>query len=288
MNAISTKEPQPFTLRLKSAVVDCVDGAVLQPSLLANKSRAEIASIPIEAAGRMYRVADFFELINDPSEHLVIHGDCRHIARLGAGMKAGQLSIMGHAGVECGAELAGGTLEVFGNAGDRLAIGMRRGQIVVHGSAGSDVAGPSVGATRGMQGGDCIILGNVGNRLAERMRRGVLWIGGNAGDYGAAQMIAGTLVVMGRIGHHWAEGMRRGTIILPHAQPDSFAAHLTSAREFELSFLPLLWKHLQSILSERNQAVPNTRWAKRQMGDRSNEGLGEVLTLTRHAPSFAV
>ncbi len=283
MNAITKNAPQPFALRLKTDLVDCIDGAVLQPSTLANRSRAEIASIPIESTGRVYRLSDFFELINDPSDHVVIHGDCRCVNRLGASMQSGQLSIMGNAGLECGAELVGGTLEVFGDAGDRLAMGMRHGQVIVHGSAGCNVSGPSVGATRGMRGGDCFVLGNVGDRPAERMRRGVLWIGGNAGDYGAAQMIAGTIVVMGQIGRHWAEGMRRGTIIVTHEQTESFAAQLTSAREFELSFLPLLWKHLQGILLERNQIVPNTRWANRQMGDRFNDGLGEVLTLTRHA-----
>jgi formylmethanofuran dehydrogenase subunit C len=283
MNDITKTEPHGFVLRLKTDLVDWVEGEVLQPNVLANQSRADIASLRLKSrAGTAYRIDDLFELINDPSEQIIVYGDCRFVDRIGAGMKAGKLTIMGDAGDECGAGMSGGILEVFGNAGDRLAIGMRRGQIVVHGSAGDNVAGPAVGATRGMQGGDCVILGDVGDRVAERMRRGVIWVGGSAGDYGATQMIAGTIVVMKKIGRHWASGMRRGTIVLTREQAVAFEAQLTSAREFELSFLPLLWKHLQGILVDANQTVPNTRWANRQMGDRSNDGLGEVLTLTRH------
>ncbi len=287
MNDITKIDQHAFVLRLKTDLVDWVDGEALQPNLLANQSRAEIASLRLKTrGGPTYRVGDLFELINDPSEQVVIHGDCRFVDRLGARMKAGQLSIMGNAGDECGAGLSGGILEVFGDAGDRLACGMRRGRIVVHGSAGNNVAGPLVGATRGMQGGDCVVLGNVGDRVAERLRRGVIWIGGSAGNYGATQMIAGTIVIMKNIGASWASGMRRGTIILTQNHAASFEAQLTSAREFELSFLPLLWKHLQLILADMNQTVPNTRWANRQMGDRSNNGLGEVLTLTRHVANI--
>ncbi len=115
------------------------------------------------------------------------------------------------------------------------------------------------------------------------MRRGILFIQGCAGSYGAAQMIAGTMIVFGRLGKHWAQGMKRGSIIIAEPQPDSFDASLTSAREFELSFLPLLWKHLANHLGDSYLRLPQSRWAYRQIGDRANNGVGEVLTLHRHS-----
>lgn len=274
--------PQTLTLRLKRELDSSLDGSSIQPNLIGLQSRADVAALRLTGERTAYRLDEIFEIIGDPSDQIVVHGDCRLIDRLGAGMKSGMMTVMGNVGDESGADLGGGRLEIFGNAGQRIGMGMRRGQLTVHGSVGDRACGPAVGSTKGMSGGDCCILGNAGHRAGERMRRGTLFIQGNAGDYGAAQMIAGTIIILGRIGKHWAQGMKRGSIIVSQEQPDSFDASLTSAREFELSFLPLLWKHLASHLSDPNLRLPQSRWAYRQIGDRANNGVGEVLTLHRH------
>jgi formylmethanofuran dehydrogenase subunit C len=244
-------------------------------------SRADIGAVAVTLGSQSVRLDQVFELSGDPSPNWIFDGDCSKLHGIGCDMDGGSILMRGNAGTGLATRMKSGRIEVVGNCGDFLATGMRNGTVVVHGSAGDHVGGPCVGQRKGMSGGDCIVLGNVGSRVAERMRRGTLFIGGNAGDYGATQMIAGTLVVMGEIGSEWAGGMRRGSIILSHPAPDAFAAELTAEREFELSFLPLIWRHLESLLGDSQIKLPSSRWARRQVGDRANRGLGEVLSLTR-------
>ena len=118
-------------------------------------------------------------------------------------------------------------------------------------------------------------------------------------------MIAGTLAVMGNIGSHWAGGMRRGSLILGRDFSTHPTASLSEARDFELSFLPLIWRHIEklqneaiAILSLANALtrtalqrasnefpspikIPRTRWVQRQIGDLNCKGRGEVLVLRR-------
>jgi len=243
----------------------------------------EIGALKLPYNSGMIRLDEIFELIGDPSESLVIDGDCTNVTHLGMRLDKGSILVKGAAGNDFAHQMTGGRIEVLGDCGDRLATNMRNGLVVVHGSAGDCVAGPAVGQRRGMQGGDCIVLGNIGSRAAERMRRGMLFVGGDTGDFGAAQMIAGTVIVMGELGSEWAGGMKRGSIILSSPTEEDFAAELTPSREFELSFLPLLWRHLKSLVGENEVKIPSSRWATRRNGDRANQGLGEVLTLTRHS-----
>ncbi len=281
MNLLSSEDSNCFTLRLKKALDDDCDISAIRPSISLKRSRSEIGALMLTLGAKSVRLEQVFELIGDPSPHWVFDGDCSGIRGIGSNMDGGSILVRGNAGAGLATQMKSGQIEVLGNCGDFLAMGMRNGSIVVHGSAGDFVGAPAVGQRKGMSGGDCIVLGNVGSRVAERMRRGILFVGGNASDYGARQMIAGTLIVMGEIGSEWAAGMRRGSIILSHPASDAFAAELTAEREFELSFLPLIWRHLESILRNSPLKFSHSRWALRQLGDRANRGLGEVLTLTR-------
>lgn len=272
-----------LTLQLKRELTENCDGSTLQPVLFQSMSRDEIKATRLTYDSQCVRVDELFEVIGDPCQRLVLSGDCSKIANIGLGMECGSILVRGDAGSELARRMKGGRVEVLGNCGDHLATNMRNGLVLVHGDAGNDAAGPCLGEQRGMQGGDCIVLGNIGERVAERMRRGILFIGGDAGDVGAAQMIAGTIIVMGNIGTDWARGMKRGSIILNRATQQLFGADLTPSREFELSFLPLIWRHLQQLLGKNNVKIPSSRWAMRQLGDRANQGLGEVLSLTRHS-----
>jgi formylmethanofuran dehydrogenase subunit C len=281
MEFLSREDSICFTLRLKRVLdVDC-DVSSIRPSMFLGCDRSEIANVSLNLENHSVRLDEVFELIGDPSSNWVFEGDCSRINGIGSNMDSGTILVRGNAGAGLAQHMKAGQIEVLGDCGDFLATGMRNGSVIVHGSAGDYVGGPGVGQRRGMCGGDCIVLGNVGSRIAERMRRGMLYVGGNAGDYGATQMIAGTLIVAGQLGEEWAAGMRRGTIILSHPASHAFAAELTAEREFELSFLPLVWGHLESLLGNSRIQRSNSRWALRQLGDRANRGLGEVLTLTR-------
>lgn len=270
-----------LTLRPKHTLEEACDASAIQPSMFQKLSRAEIGAVKLTCDARSVRLDEVFDLIGDPSQHLVFEGDCAKMTGIGANFEGGSILVRGDAGSGVGSQMKSGRIEVLGNCGDYLAMGMRNGTVIIHGSAGDYAAGPAVGQRRGMQGGDCVVLGNVGSRAAERMRRGTLYVGGNAGDYGATQMIAGTFVIMGEIGANWAGGMRRGSIILSQRTSQEFAAELTPAREFELSFLPLIWRHLEGLLGGSRIKISNSRWALRQLGDRTNQGMGEILTLTR-------
>ncbi len=283
MESFFNGDTSSLTLWLKKPLEGKCDGSPIQPSRLGTMKLDEIGALKLSCDSSTVRLDEVFELIGDPSESLVIDGDCTNVTHLGMGLDKGSILVRGTAGNDVAHEMTGGRVEVLGDCGDRLATNMRNGLVVVHGSAGDCVAGPGVGQRRGMQGGDCIVLGNVGSRVAERMRRGMVFIGGDTGDFGAAQMIAGTVIVMGQLGSEWAGGMKRGSIILSSPTGEDFAAELTPCREFELSFLPLLWRHLKSLVDENKVKIPSSRWATRRIGDRANQGLGEVLTLTRHS-----
>jgi formylmethanofuran dehydrogenase subunit C len=270
-----------LTLRLKEPLSERLDGSLLDPARMAGWSRQEIEQLSVGTGHRRRSLGEFFEVIGDPCSRVVLHGELALMDRLGARMTGGQLTVMGEVGDDCGLEMGGGMLEVFGKGGDHVAAGMKRGTLIIHGSVGDFLAGPGVGQTRGMRGGTCIVLGNAGHRVGERLRRGIVMIQGRCGDFGGVQMIAGTLAVFNGIGQHWGTGMRRGTIILTQPQPLAFDAELTPAREFELSFLPLLWKHLAQTVSDIQWRIPASRWAYRQLGDRANGGVGEVLVLSR-------
>ncbi len=270
-----------LTLRLKRSLEEVFDVSAIRPSVVQVLNRAEIGAMKLACNTRFVRLDEVFELIGDPSHNLVFEGDCENIIGIGANMDGGSILVRGDTGSGVGSQMKSGRIEVLGDCRDYLAMGMRGGTVIVHGSAGDYVAGPAIGQRRGMHGGDCVVLGNVGDRAAERMRRGTLYVGGNAGEYGATQMIAGTFIIMGEIGEKWAGGMRRGSIILSQRTSQAFAAELTPAREFELSFLPLIWRHLEGLLGDSRIKISNSRWALRQLGDRTNQGMGEVLTLTR-------
>jgi glutamate synthase domain-containing protein 3 len=165
-----------------------------------------------------------------------------------------------------------------------------------------------------MQGGDLLVYGSTGNRPFERMRRGTAFIRGNLGTYACHQMIAGSVVCYGEVGASYCLGMRRGLLFaerlldrrsdrlrergidassMPQEganQGGMSAASVTAPRPFELSFLPLVWRHLAAVENRIHQELQNlgfaglprfpyrnTRWVNRMLGDRYAGGSGEIL-----------
>jgi len=124
-----------------------------------------------------------------------IVGDVRLAYRIGAGMIAGTIEILGDAGNDIGVGMSGGSIHVRGNAGDRVGAG-------------------SPGASRGMTGGEIVVDGSVGDDAGARMRRGLLFVGGDAGTTPARAIIAGTVFVRGRVGAEPALGSKRGTLVV--------------------------------------------------------------------------
>jgi formylmethanofuran dehydrogenase subunit C len=302
-----------FQSREKTA--DRVDVSPLAPSRLASISIDEVLELKLAIFGSstMAKVRDLFEFqwnsgqaSAEESHQVVFRGDGAYLDRIGAEMDGGVILVEGSAGDQVGYGMRAGTIIVGGDCGDELCCAMRDGQVLVRGSAGDRVAGPAPGAKSGMRGGDCIVAGSCGDRVAERMRRGTLVVGGDCGDLGASFMIAGTVVLLGQVGNGWGCGMRRGSIVVTESvdlEGETFDADLTMAREFELSFLPILWRHVREswnsqlslftkITQQDNYAesvldftdkIPRGRWCRRQLGDRNYDGRGEVLQMTKES-----
>ena len=285
-----------------------IDGSSIRPDGFVGLSLEQINKTVLSTERGKVALNEVFELSSDqPSlePFLVIAGDCETIEGLGTQMQNGTICILGNVGDNTGKSMSGGTLVVSGNARDHLGAGMTDGLVYVLGNCRHGLASPLAGKKSGMRGGDILVAGNVGDRACERMRRGTVFVAGDAGDYCAPQMIAGTLVVMGNLGSQWAGGMRRGSLILGRDFSTNPTASLSEAREFELSFLPLIWRHVEkrqndalAILSlavaltpaaprRASQEVPGlikiprTRWVQRQIGDLNCNGRGEVLVLRR-------
>ncbi len=286
-----------------------LDGSNLLPESLIGLSIEQIRCWPLAADGSGGLVGDRFDVsqVDGAEDELTIVGDCSHLSRIGMKMTRGTLNVVGDAGDLVGADNRGGTIRILGNAGGQVGQSQRSGLIYVTGDCGPLLAGPSPGAKSGMRGGDILVLGSIGERSCERLRRGTVFVGGDVGPNACANMIAGTLVCIGKIGDQWGGGMRRGSIVLSQVAESPTAASLSSSHSFELSFLPLLWKHLDHLLSHtqlrcidllrsietagaasqhayvapRAVEIPMTRWVDRAIGDLNYQGKGEVLTLRR-------
>jgi formylmethanofuran dehydrogenase subunit C len=285
-----------------------IDGSCIRPDLLPQLVIAEIETLLITTDQGQVPLGEVFDIVVAKSineQTILIDGDCNSIAQLGMGMREGTLCVLGNVGNYAGRGMQGGRLVITGNARDHLASGMRNGFVYVGGNCEQHLVSPEPGKKSGMRGGDVLIAGNCGARACERMRRGTVFIGGSAGEYAVSQMIAGTLVVMGEMAGGWGGGMRRGSVILSRDYAAPATASLSHARDFELSFLPLLWKHMDGIQADalqvintsvaisagwlqtspipspRTVSIPRTRWAQRQIGDLNVGGRGEVLVLRR-------
>jgi len=295
-------------LRKTKAYFGTIDGSKIRPDQLTLLSIEEIGSTMISTDHGPVMLSCIFEIafassIAEPS--ILIDGDCESIDNLAAGMSQGALCVLGSVGNFAGRGMHGGQLVIAGNARDHLGTGLVAGLVYVSGNCEQFLAGPEPGRKSGMRGGDIFIAGNCGLRACERMRRGTVFIGGNAGDYAVSQMIAGTLVVMGDLGKHWGGGMRRGSLVLAKESESAPTASLSEARDFELSFLPLVWRHIEQLqadaldvlstavalsagwlLSASRTAptpckIPKTRWVRRQIADLNFHGRAEVLVLRR-------
>ncbi len=295
-------------LKRTDKAIGSLDGSPIVPAALNSMALEEIRQIPLEADCGTVPLYQLFDVSQDRSRHeslVIVEGDCHSIDGLGQHLKSGTLCVLGDVGDKAGAEMQGGELVILGNARDRLGMAMSDGLIYLAGNARHGLAAPIPGKKSGMRGGDIVITGNVGDRACERMRRGTVFVAGDAGDCCAPQMIAGSLIVMGQLGCDWGGGMRRGSLILGREVASVSSALLSEPRDFELSFLPLIWKHIArlqcnasailnlSVALQDNGSpnriqhmplpirIPSTRWVQRRIADLSSNGQGEVLVLKR-------
>lgn len=299
-----------IVLHRKHSKVNNIDGAAISPLAWSDLSVESIAALDLSTDVGTVTVGQIFDVTTLESSNestIVIVGDCSDIHSLGANMSGGTLCVLGSVGSSAAKSMTGGTLRIVGDAKDHLASGLVDGQVFVSGNCGNNLASPLPGRKSGMRGGDLFIGGNVGERACERLRRGTVFIAGNVGEYAASQLIAGTLVILGELGDNWAGGMRRGSLILGRDHSSVATASLSEPRDFELSFLPLVWRHVEGLQANAIEKIvgidavlrvngtrissdipepikiPRTRWVQRQIADLNFDGRGEVLVLRRNS-----
>lgn len=282
----------PIRFQLKKAFDSRTDAKSLVPKHLDGLSSSEIGRLILPTDYGPSLVSDWFDIEGDDSNCIEIHGDCSLLDNLGWELDRGTLSVHGNAGHRTGARMTNGILQVDGNSGDRTAESMKGGSILISGSSGSFLGAASIGEKQGMSGGDVMVLGNVGQRACQRMRRGTIFVAGHCDIEPCNEMIGGTLIVLGVLGTDWGRGMKRGSILTAAIPVETTTAKWTEGRIFELSFLPLIWKHLSRLTNESPSigsrfVIPTTRWAMRSVLDRSNDGRGELLVLQRHGLELA-
>jgi formylmethanofuran dehydrogenase subunit C len=287
-----------------------IDGSAIRPDRFQSLSLQEIETTPLQTDDGNVNLSEVFEVIrsgSDRTDVTLINGDCSLMDGLATQMQSGTLCVLGSVGNHLGRGMLGGTVVISEHAKSHTACGLQDGLVYVGGNCESRLAGQEPGHKSGMRGGDVFVRGNVGDRACERMRRGTVFVAGSIGPYAASQLIAGTLVVMGDLGPNWGGGMRRGTIVLGRDYEGLPTASLSEAREFELSFLPLVWRHVERLQADAHfvlataiaslqplgikangaipawTKIPTTRWVQRQIADLNYRGKGEVLVLRRNS-----
>jgi formylmethanofuran dehydrogenase subunit C len=297
------------TLSLKTAPNHSIDARLLAPQNLCGLDKSQLEDLPVGRNSTDFRIGDLFDVESHesigqcgtkcdsrgtcPSASLILIGDLSSFHRIGQDMTSGCLWINGSVGSELASHMSGGVCVVAGHASDNAAQGFRGGLLAICGHCGNDLARPLPGKKTGMTGGDILVAGNVGDRAAHRMRRGTILVSGNAGHHGCQQMIAGTVIAQGDIGDSWCLGMKRGSLIElnPAGSQSTTHAGFTIGRDFELSFLQILWKHLRTLHKQLSAIAhdlevafpfappkfPQSNWVARQVGDTLVEGQGEWL-----------
>ena len=271
----------PTTLKLRAAPAGGwppVEAGILRPDRIASLPRRELERFPLVAGNRLVALADLFEVGGDGTDHVVVEGDLGSFALVGAGMSSGRLEVHGAAGVRAGSEMSGGSLMIEGDAGPYAGQGMTGGLLAIGGAAGDHLAAPLPGARTGMNRGMVLVRGHAGQLAGRRMRRGTMVIGGDAGPGAGCGMLAGTIVVLGRLGPGAGALMRRGTILA--LGPAEILPVFLDAGARRAPFLNLYLRQIESagfdVPREARQAA-----YRRRIGDISDLGKGEILTLER-------
>jgi formylmethanofuran dehydrogenase subunit C len=263
-------------LRYRGVTSIPVEAECIRPDLLADKSVAAIAALPLWHGNAQVSLGEFFHVEGNAGEgEVVVEGDCRHVKLLGAGTTRGRLTIRGDVGMHLGAAMRGGAITVYGNAGDWLGAEMRGGLLHVHGDAG-DLAGAAYrGSRAGMRGGALLIDGNAGNEIGATMRRGLIAVGGAVGDFAGASMIAGSIFLFGRAGLRAGAGIKRGTLAFFDAQPQLLPT-FRRACAYRPLFIHLYLRQLRTWGFAAAERFLDGEW-QRWCGDGAARGKGEIL-----------
>lgn len=265
-----------WRLQLRRAPALRLDLRGITPAALAGLDAVAIGRLPVGCGHARVPLAEFFDVLADGVDGLVLEGDLSRVDRIGWQMEGGRLVVEGSAGDQAGGGMRGGELRIKGHAGLLLGCEMAGGALVVEGDAGDFGASTLPGSMDGMRGGTMVVKGRVGDRFGDRMRRGTVVVFGDAGDFFASRLVAGTLLLGGKAGAHAGYAMRRGSLVLAGgrdaaAVPSTFVPAGAEAAVF--------WQLLARNLARHGgpfEALPR-RPIERHLGDRAVGGKGELI-----------
>ena len=232
----------------------------------------EISRIVLNYKGESVKASDLFSIkIKESKKRCIsIQNTNRFYHNIGYKWQEDLLEVAGDVGSFLGLKMKSGCLKISGSCQNFLGCNMIGGEILVKKNAKDYVGSLDYGEKFGMSGGKIEIDGNTGNYLGYRMRGGLIKVKGNVEDFCANSLIAGTIILESKIGKNVALGMKRGTLILSKF-PGNFGKQFKNCGLQELNFLKLI-----------NDSLTNSNFFKNDkyvkfIGDRNNNGLGEIL-----------
>lgn len=277
-------------LRKKQSNARRINLSGIVPDRLLNLSLAEIATFPIVVDDVRSALKNEFEIVDGDRHKLLLLGDLSHCDCVGGGMQSGVLEVASSVGDYLANDLKSGQITVNGNAGGYAGSSMRGGLVEILGDVGEYAAAAAPHRRRGMNGGTMVIHGNAGPWLANRMRRGLVVVRGDVGVGCASRMIAGTVAIEGAVELPLGYSMSRGTVVLMGEQSAPLTGNIAGFTEpaaCELSFMTILLREVATHVSVDCAATLLTSRWMRCLGDRAEQGIGEVMlrvkSLAQHA-----
>jgi len=210
---------------------------------------------------------------NYNNNEVVISGLNKFCNYLGYEWKGGVLRINSNVGSFIGARMLQGEIIVNGSTENYLGSEMQGGHILIKSNTLDFAGSPMPGSKVGMNGGVIVILGNARDYLGLNMKRGKIYVKGNSRDYCCNNMVAGTVIIKRKYGKNIGNGMKRGTIIL--YRNVLLNKNFVRSGGLSLTYINLINDFFLKNYGER-VFERNARF-KRFCGDRSNEGIGELI-----------
>lgn len=237
-------------LTLKKTLETLLDLSPLSELVLAQTQELEKTKL---AYGReTVSLSELFTITSSAEEGLTLNGELRLCINVGAGLRAGRMTIASSVGAGAGE-------------------GMLGGELIVQGTVGKN-------ACREMQNGFVRISGDAESGLARGMRRGMIVVGGRALGEACSELRGGTVLLLHGTDEpeQLARGLSRGTVILPKGAgvPSGFSR----AASLDYTFLRLLFLELE----QRGEKLPQGWFGgvfTRYRGDAAGLGKGEIFVL---------
>jgi formylmethanofuran dehydrogenase subunit C len=268
-------------LTLKEGTTLPIEADCISPDRFVGRSRAEIEALPVFHGRREVPLGELFAVEGEDGDHIALHGDLRHVKRVGEGMSGGRIRIHGDVGMHVGSGMRGGEIVVHGDADAWAGAHMAGGVLWIHGDAGSMLGAAYAGEKRGMKGGVLLVDGDAGPRAGERMRRGIIVVQGDLGEFAGVRMIAGSIFVFGTLGPRVGAGMKRGTIVTMRGLTAGLLPTFRYACIYSPDFMRYYLRRLQAWGLPVTQEQIEGRY-RRYSGDITTIGLGEVFVYDSH------